>query len=161
MVILIRKVNEDFGWLGNMSPYSVESRGERYRTAEALFQCMRFRDEQCIEEIRSQKSPMAAKMIAKRNKEQMVVAPMSEEDLQNMRQVLRLKVGQHPQLGDWLLKTGDVEIVEDCSKRPRGSGLFWGAALKDGRWQGENWLGRLWMELREDLKRSKVPVSSA
>lgn len=43
-------------------------------------------------------------------------------------------------------------IVEDCTKRQRGSGLFWGAALIDGKWQSQNWLGQLWMELREELE---------
>ena len=34
------------------------------------------------------------------------------------------------------------------------SGMFWGAALVDeeqGIWQGENWLGWLWMEVRAEL----------
>lgn len=151
MPISIRKVAEDFGWLGNMSPYPVEHEGKQCRTAEALFQCMRFRDQECIEEIRSQKSPMAAKMIAKKNKDLMVVEPMSEADLDNMRIVLRLKVKQHPILGRRLKETGDEEIIEDCSKRPWGSGLFWGAAFQEGKWRGENWLGWLWMELRENV----------
>ena len=37
--IAFRKVKEDFGWLGNMSPHIVKYNDEWYRTAEALFQC--------------------------------------------------------------------------------------------------------------------------
>lgn len=147
-MILIRKVKEEFGWLGNMSPFPVLYEGKKYRTTEALFQALRFDDEEIIESIREQKSPMSAKMKAKKNKDRMVVVPLSGEDLDNMRLVLRIKLLQHPILRDDLLATGDQEFIEDCTKRPRGSGLFWGAALQEGEWVGENWLGRLWMELR-------------
>lgn len=150
-MILIRKVKDEFGWLGNMSPYPIDYQGKTYRTTEALFQALRFNDEKIIELIREQKSPMAAKMIAKKFRDQMVVEPMSDTDLYNMKMVLRLKLEQHPKLKADLLATGDEEIVEDCTKRPRGSGLFWGAALKGDKWVGENWLGWLWMELRDEL----------
>lgn len=94
---------------------------------------------------------MGAKMKAKKNKDKMVVVPMSEADLDHMRLVLNLKVEQHPELRHLLIQTGDALIVEDCTRRQRGSGLFWGAALIDGEWVGNNWLGRLWMELRAEL----------
>ena len=152
MDVLIRKVKEQHGWLGNMSPYPVEFNGRLYRTTEALFQALRFSDEEVIEAIRAEKSPMAAKFVAKRHKDKMVVEPLSADDVNNMRVCLRLKVDQHPKLRDRLLATGDVEIIEDCSKRKRGSGLFWGAALEDGVWKGANMLGKLWMELRDDLQ---------
>ncbi len=155
-MILIRKVSEQYGWLGNMSPYPIDYRGTTYRTTEALFQALRFDDVQIIESIRGQKSPMAAKMIAKKNRDHMVVKPMSDDDLDNMKMVLRLKIEQHPKLKADLTGTGNEEIVEDCTKRPRGSGLFWGAALKEDKWVGENWLGWLWMELRDSLAVEKA-----
>jgi len=65
---------------------------------------------------------------------------------------LRLKIEQHPELRETLIESGDAFIVEDCTKRQRGSGLFWGAALIDGSWVGQNWLGKLWMELRQNLQ---------
>lgn len=151
-MILICKVKEDFGWLGNMSPFPVEHEGKTYRTTEALFQALRFDDEEIIESIREQKSPMSAKMKAKKNKDRMVVEPLSSDDLDNMRLVLRLKLLQHPKLRNDLLATGDQDIVEDCTKRPRGSGLFWGAAFQNEKWVGENWLGKLWMELRDEFR---------
>lgn len=150
-MILIRKVKDEYGWLGNMSPYPVSHNGKTYRTTEALFQALRFDHDKIVESIREQKSPMAAKMKAKKHRDRMVVVPLSEADLDNMRLVLRLKLLQHPKLRDALLATGDQEIVEDCTKRPRGSGLFWGAAEVNNQWLGENWLGRLWMELRTEL----------
>jgi len=38
-----------------------------------------------------EKSPMGAKMVAKKNTSRMVVKPMSEQDVENMRLTLRLK----------------------------------------------------------------------
>lgn len=151
MTIIIGKVKEQGGCWGNMAPFPIEWGGKTFRTTEAVFQSMRFDDEEVIEAIRCEKSPMGAKFVAKRHKTKMVVEPMSPQDLDNMRICLRLKVEQHPDLAAELSATGDQLIVEDCTKRQRGSGLFWGAALENGEWKGENWLGKLWMELRSEL----------
>ncbi len=154
--VLIRKVAEEHGWLGNMSRFPLVWGGQTYKTAEHLFQCLRFRDPGIWEEIRGKSSPMQAKWSAKGRKAEMTVEPMSQEDLENMEIVLGLKLEQHPELRDRLLATGDSVIIEDCSKRPRGSGLFWGAAWKDGVWTGTNMLGKLWMKLREEVGAEEV-----
>ena len=150
-VIVIGKVKDEGGCWGNMAPFPVEYEGKRWLTTEALFQALRFEDEEIREAIRNEKSPMGAKMKAKKNKAEMVVEPMSDADLENMVLVLRLKIEQHPELREMLLESGEAFMVEDCTKRQRGSGLFWGAALLDGKWVGQNWLGELWMELREEV----------
>ena len=152
-MIVIRKVAEPHGCWGNMAPYPVVYQGKGYRTTEALFQSLRFDDEGIIDAIRVEKSPMGAKFVTKRYRAKMVVEPRSVQDLDNMRLCLRLKVEQYPELARALLDTGEEQIVEDCTRRQRGTGLFWGAALVDGEWRGENWLGKLWMELRASLLR--------
>ena len=91
-MIAFTKTALPFGWLGNMSAHPVTHQGKVFRTAEALFQALRFNDPDIIEQIRAAKSPMGAKMVAKRNKGKMVVAPGSAEDVKNMEAVLRLKV---------------------------------------------------------------------
>lgn len=53
-----------------MSAYPITYQGKKYRTAEALFQSMRFHKYPDIQElIREQESPMGAKMKAKKNRE--------------------------------------------------------------------------------------------
>jgi ribA/ribD-fused uncharacterized protein len=152
-MIIIRKVKESHGCWGNMAPYPVEYEGKEYRTTEALFQALRFDDEEIREAIRENKSPMAAKFVSRGNRDKMVVEPVSEQDLDNMRLCLRLKIEQHEELEAELLATGEEEMVEDCTKRQRGHGLYWGAAKQeDETWEGQNWLGRLWMELRSSLQ---------
>ena len=149
--IVIGKVKEDGGCWGNMAPFPIQHEGKRWRTTEALFQAMRFSDEGIRETIRSEKSPMGAKMKAKKHKAAMVVEPMSDDDLENMISCLRLKIEQHPELREMLIESGDAFIVEDCTRRQNVSGKFWGAARKDGKWKGQNWLGMLWMEVRAEL----------
>ena len=73
MPITFTKNDLPYGWLGNMSAYPVRYRGKLYRTAEALFQALRFRDEAVIEAIRANSSPFGAKLTAKANREKMVV----------------------------------------------------------------------------------------
>ena len=150
-IITFTKVKLPYGWLGNMSPYPIEYEGKEWRTTEALFQALRFEDEEIRELIRSQKSPMAAKMMAKKHRELMKIQPMSDEDYGNMALCLILKLKHHPNLIDDLLETGNSIIVEDVTSRgSKGSNLYWGAMLdENGDWIGENKLGRSWMYLRE------------
>jgi len=155
-MIAFTKINLLFGDLGNMAPHRITYQGKRYKTAEALFQALRFDDEEIREELRSLASPMAVKMRTKKYREQMVVEPQSPQDLENMRLVLRLKVDQNPEVKRILLATKNDEIVEDCTKRPRGSGKFWGMALVDGEWEGENCLGKLLMELRDQIRKPMI-----
>lgn len=147
--IAFTKVALPYGWLSSMSPYRIIYDNKMWRTTEALFQALRFSDDAIRELIRAQTSPMAAKLAAKARRTAMVVVPLSQQDLDNMRLVLRLKVEQHPELKEALLDTGDVVIIEDCSKRRASP---WGAQRRDGSWVGDNWLGKLWMELRDELR---------
>jgi ribA/ribD-fused uncharacterized protein len=109
------------------------------------------------EQIREVKNPMGAKMLSKKlrkeHPDKISIQPLSELDLSLMRMVLYKKWEQHEDVRELLKLTGEREIVEDATRRQRGSGLFWGAALQeDGSWKGKNWLGKLWMELREEEK---------
>ena len=141
-----------------MSPYRIVIGDEVWKTAEAYFQSLRFApDDSTRETIRTQKSPIAAKIVAKQNVSRMVVQPMSEQDVENMRISLRLKFkcNQIP-LEENLLLTGDRTIIEDCSGRRTESGVFWGAyELPNGLLYGQNKLGKLLMELRSGIKTNK------
>jgi predicted NAD-dependent protein-ADP-ribosyltransferase YbiA (DUF1768 family) len=92
-------------------------------------------------------------MIAKKYRDRMVIRPRDEQDVENMGLVLMLKIEQHPEIRRMLLETGDAELIEDCTKRASESGLFWGAKREGGSWVGGNMLGKLWMELREEVRR--------
>lgn len=152
-VVSFTKVALPYGWLGNMSPYPIQFNGLTWRTSEALFQALRFKDQEIQELIRAEKSPMGAKMVMKSNVKDIVVEPHSDKDLLNMKMCLRFKLNQHPNLIKDLIDTGDARIIEDVTKRGnKGGNLFWGAMLVDDEWVGQNKLGELWMTLREEYK---------
>lgn len=156
-VLAFTKVSLPGGWLGNMAPYPVEHEGQTYRTPEALFQALRFHDPAVRAAIRAQRSPMAAKMVAKRHLRgdpaNLRYPPRSPADLAAMRFCLQLKLEQHPALAEALCATGDRLIIEDATRRRGASAQFWGCQLgPDGVWRGDNNLGALWMELRARLK---------
>ena len=127
--IVIRKVAEPGGWLSNMSPHPIEYRGLVWWHSEALFQALRFApdDEGAREAVRESRSPMRAKMIAKRFKARHMVRPLSDQDVENMRLCIRLKLASHPELRRRLIASGESLLVEDCNSRGRRANNLFGA----------------------------------
>jgi ribA/ribD-fused uncharacterized protein len=146
-----------------MAPFPIFCQGKTWKTAEHLFQALRFHENEKVqEEIRAERSPMSAKMKAKAHASEMTVEPMSAQDLDNMEFVLRLKIEQHPSLKEQLIATGDEPIVEDVTARSgKERAAFWGAARRDdGTWFGQNMLGMLWMKIRQELRDESWVVSA-
>jgi ribA/ribD-fused uncharacterized protein len=152
--VTFRKTNEPFGGLSNMAPgFPLVLNRVHISTAEALYQCCRFPNHPEVQKlIVSERSPMTAKMRSKPFRH------LSREDWHDvrvlvMRWCLRVKLAQNWQsFKSLLLSTGTQPIVEDSHKDQ-----FWGAKLaEDGVLVGRNVLGRLLMELREELRGPKV-----
>ena len=149
--VWFKKVAEEYGWMGNMAPYPIKFDGKVWRTSEALFQSMRFDDDSVKEIIRGEKSPMGAKMKAKKNRDQMVVVPMSELDVENMRKCVKMKFDAHPQLKRQLMNTKDAFIYEDIGNRNGERHKFWGAKKwSESEGDGNNMMGKILMDLREE-----------
>lgn len=155
--ITFTKVRLPWGWLGNMAPYPVLFQDIKWPTTEHLFQSLRFSATDPVRGlILACKSPMAAKMESKKHIGRWIVAPRTEADLVNMRMCLKLKLDDHPTLKPMLKETSRRMIIEDCTARANVSGLYWGMARRmtasgPPAWEGENNLGKLWMQLRDEL----------
>jgi ribA/ribD-fused uncharacterized protein len=154
--IVIRKVTDNYGWLGNMSAHPVRYEGRLFKTNEHLFQWKRFEGFPEIQEVLiGEASPMGVKMKVKKFRKQLTLDGLwsydEEKDVAWMKECLWIKIRSYLDLARKLKLSHPHFIVEDCSKRKRGSGMFWGAAFEDGKWVGENVLGELWMEIREEL----------
>jgi CYTH domain-containing protein/predicted NAD-dependent protein-ADP-ribosyltransferase YbiA (DUF1768 family) len=152
--IAFTKSSAPYGWMGNMSRFVIVHEEQAWGSTEALFQALRFPEDSPIrEEIRLALNGYDAKQVAKANRTKMSVVPTSEEDLDNMRLCIRLKIEQHTHLKDILMGSEDIPIYEDVTKRGEGnSNLIWGAIKQeDGSWKGDNIMGVLWMELRQEL----------
>jgi ribA/ribD-fused uncharacterized protein len=150
-IITFSKVDLPWGFLSNMAPFPILYMGVEWKTAEALFQALRFVDTEVREIIRTEKSPMAAKMKAKLFRAKMIIEPTGPEDVMNMRQVLHLKFSQHNDIRKKLLNSGQYQIIEDIGIRNKPRDLFWGMRKQNGLWEGENTMGKLLMELRDSF----------
>lgn len=183
--IAFRKTKDEFGWLSNMSPHSVTIFGHHARTAEHLFQALRFGiDTEEARIVLACASPMSAKLTAKalvrdRGERIYKTKPRSGDDLLNMALVVGLKVDQHPALAERLRATEDAHIIEDTSFRPQPD-LYWGARRYGGigegplvdlsvlddlwcvtgpdpqEWLGKNHLGRTWMNRRHYISTPRM-----
>jgi ribA/ribD-fused uncharacterized protein len=149
-VIAFRKTNEPFGGLSNMAPgFPVVVNHVRFWTSEALYQCCRYPDAPDVQRlIASQRSPMTAKMKSKKYRDRTRI-DWENIRVRVMRWSLRVKLAQNQdRFGQLLLATGDRPIVEESAKDQ-----FWGAKAQNGdALAGVNVLGRLLMELREQLR---------
>jgi N-glycosidase YbiA len=65
-----------------------------------------------------------------------------------MRQALRAKFTQHPDIQKILLETGNEELIENTTKDH-----YWGCGSTG---TGKNMLGKLLMELRDELRALEV-----
>ena len=148
--VVFLKTNEAFGGLSNMAGgYPLAVNGIRILTSEALYQVCRF---PLLPEVQKliieQKSPMSAKMKSKPHRKNS--RPDWDQVRVNiMRWCLRVKLAQNwNTFSKLLLDTGEKPIVEQSRKDD-----FWGAKPVDNQTLvGRNVLGRLLMELREEIK---------
>lgn len=127
--------------LGNYSPCLVFYNGHAYQSVEHAYQAQKTLDAAVQEIIRHAPSPAVAKRLAR----QVKLRPDWESiKIEVMRDLLFEKFVQEPER-TILLATGDAELIEGNWWGDR----FWGQCPVG---QGENWLGRLLMELRAQLR---------
>jgi ribA/ribD-fused uncharacterized protein len=153
---VFRRANDQYGGLSNMTAQFPVCVGElRAWSSEALYQACRFpHDPDVQSEVLAERSPMTAKMKSKKYRDR------SRDDWDRvrvsvMRWCLRVKlVNNWDSFGSLLLATGEHPIVEESTKDD-----FWGAEPQaDGVLSGRNVLGRLLMELRQQLRESPESV---
>lgn len=127
-IITITKVNDEYGWLHCMSAHPVVYNEIKFRTVEALFQWNRFSNfPEVQKEVLEQKSPMSAKMKARKNRTLLNRGDRwdeSHEDISWMKECLYLKINQNPELRQKLIDTGNAIIIEDCTTHDRESARF-------------------------------------
>ncbi len=131
------------------SPYTahaIELNGTVYPTVEHAYQCLRYEDDKIIEEILSAPSPVRAWETSSKYKH-LQLPDFRERKLEVMKMLMRLKAQQHDDVKKALLESGDKVIVKHIFTYPPGDG-FW----DDGEnGKGLNHMGKMWMEIREEL----------
>ena len=135
--------------LNNFSSWQVDWRGRRWPTSEHAYQAAHFFETapELVEQIFKARSAHDAYLIANANSDK---DPDNWDDIkiEIMEEIIRAKCEQNPYIKQKLLETGDKDIVEDSPIDD-----FWGWG-KDH--DGRNELGKIWMRIRSDIRRSKV-----
>ena len=137
---VIDSFRDEFDWLSNFFPCPVEFEGLTFGNTEAVFQAAKTLDMEEREKFVGL-SPLIAKRKGRRVK---LRSDWEAVKIEVMREVLRCKFSQNPELKAKLIATGDSELIEGNNWNDR----FWGVC----RGKGQNHLGRLLMELRAELK---------
>ena len=130
----------EFYWLSNFYSCAVHFEGLTFSNTEAAFQAAKTLDMEEREKFVGL-SPLIAKRKGRRVK---LRSDWEAVKIEVMREVLRCKFSQNPELKAKLIATGDSELIEGNNWNDR----FWGVC----RGKGQNHLGRLLMELRAELK---------
>lgn len=133
----------EFRFLSNFWPAQVRFEGDIYPSVEHAYQAAKSLDPVIRAEIRRLEKPGKAKRLGSR----LEVRPDWEQvRVGVMRDLVGQKFRVHEELGRQLLATGRAELIEENS----WSDTFWGVC--EG--EGENRLGRILMEVREELRLS-------
>jgi ribA/ribD-fused uncharacterized protein len=146
--------NKEFS---NFYEVDFEMDGVKFKSAEHAFQyakAKKFGDEVHAEKILKAKSAQSAKAFGKK------VANFKEpewtaEKEEIMRKIIRAKFRSNPEITKKLLDTGD-RLLAEANPRDRYWGIGTSAdtekAKNPAKWVGENRLGKILMEVREELR---------
>lgn len=146
-VISFYRANErPYGVLSNLYPREIEFEGRIFPTSEHAYQAGKAIKPAVREWILAAPSPSLAAMAAHGLYTWDVVPNWATIKFDRMRAVLRAKFTQHPDLAEILLSTGTNRLVEVGTVNNAVNRL-WGEV--NGK--GENMLGIMLMELREQL----------
>lgn len=150
---------QDFYVLSNFSSFEVEWSGFDFKTAEHLYHWLRFSLSESLHgnvvtarDVKNAKSAHDAFKIAQANKEYQW-SRWDEAKAGFMRRILRCKADQHEYVRRKLLATGDRELIENSWRDD-----FWGWGPNR---DGQNMLGKLWMEVRAELRATLTPDKGA
>lgn len=143
-VINFYHTTEAYGCFSNFSRHSIRIEGKIWPTSEHYFQAKKFEDEALQEAVRRAKSPSIAARMG-RDRTRPLRRDWESVKVAIMRDVLIAKFTQHDDIRALLLGTGEAMLVEHTV-----NDSYWGDG-GDGR--GKNVLGRLLMEVREELRK--------
>jgi ribA/ribD-fused uncharacterized protein len=139
----ILRFRDEYAWLSNFSPAYVELDWITYPTVEHAYQAAKTVSGRERERIRT-----ASVVQAKRLGNHVWLRPDWEEiKLDVMLNLLRQKYCD-TRYRDLLLCTDDFMLIEGNDWHD----TFWGVDLKTGK--GQNWLGNLTMQVRDEIRRT-------
>ncbi len=141
---IIDSFRGEFGFLSNFYEASIWFDGEKWPTVEHAYQAMKSDDPSVRKLIRTSKSPYVAKRLGRALQ---LPSDWEARKLEVMLQLVRLKF-RNPLLRSLLLATEDATLVEGNT----WNDYVWGVC----RGKGRNELGKILMQVREEIKREEA-----
>ncbi len=141
----INFVETRFMDLSAFSAHEVEIDGIVFRTVEHGYHALRIKPSPERESIMSTRSPMDAWREGQKYKNNPKLLVEGYDKLAIMEKLCRAKLQQHNDVREVLLSTGDRELLKVYD-----TDYYWGTGA-DGT--GENKMGKLWMKLRDELRK--------
>jgi ribA/ribD-fused uncharacterized protein len=136
----------EFYPLSNFSAFRVDWQGIDFDTAEHAYHWAKFDSRELKEHILASRSAHDAFAFAQQNAKHIrgdwyLIIDGCQKRISVMRNILYTKLQQHEYVRRKLLETGSRKLVEDSWRDD-----FWGIGPNG---DGQNWMGRLWMEIRD------------
>lgn len=143
----IQFYEREYYMFSNFSSFAIMWKGHFCLTSEHAYQTEKFEDESVKDIIRKTMSAHDSQKVSHEHKDK-YRNNWYEIKTGIMKEVLYEKVRQHPYVKKKLLESGDKMLIEDSWRDN-----FWGwGPNKDGA----NHLGKIWMEIREEIKGGKT-----
>ena len=151
-VIQFYGVSDEVRRVSNFAPFPIQLGRQVWLTAEHYFQAQKFAGTEHAEAIRKNalahdRRPHGPGSQKARRRDWEAVKDGV------MRQAVRAKITQHPELSALLLATGDALLVEHTD-----NDSYWGDG---GDGSGKNMLGRILMQMRDELRQGGPARSEA
>jgi ribA/ribD-fused uncharacterized protein len=138
----------EFGFLSNFYESSIWVGGERYPSVEHAYQAAKAGDESTKRLIREADSPAVAKRLGFSCQ---LPPDWDTRKVDIMRGLVREKF-KNPLLRPLLLATGDAMLIEGNT----WNDTTWGIC----RGKGQNWLGRILMQVRDECRAEEEEITS-
>lgn len=145
----ITEFKDSYRFLSNFWPAEVVYEGQKYRTVEHAYQAAKFPGRDDRYNIARESSPGYAKKTARflSSIGGRMRPDWNDVRIEIMRTLVWQKFTTYPGLRRLLLDTEDRPMIEGN----RWGDTFWGVDLRDTNFPGENWLGRVLMDVRRAL----------
>lgn len=145
MALLFRSKSKLYSEFSNLSEIGFRLNDVKWPSVEHYYQAQKYAGSEVHDQIRTAPSPLKAMKMGQ-NRSLVVRADWDDAKVEVMRRAVSAKFQQNRRVRDLLLSAGDEELVHSSS-----SDLFWGQN-DDG--DGENILGKILMDVREELAES-------
>lgn len=134
-----------YAFLSNFWPCQIIFEDLEFPTVEHAFQAAKTTNPNEREIVRLAVTPVKAKRIGR---QVTLRSDWNEVKIEIMHSLLVHKFSQHDMLRELLLSTGEAELIEGNTWGDK----FWGAVLENGKWVGQNELGKLLMSVRSEIR---------